>query len=116
MHVPLSKEEKTWGMICHLSAFAFFVFPFGHILGPLIVWLIKKDQYEFVNEQGKEALNFQISITIYAIIAGILVIVLIGIALLVVLVILDIVLVIMASIKANEGIGYRYPFSIRVIT
>jgi hypothetical protein len=115
MYEPLSNQERTWGMISHLSAFAFFIFPFGHIFGPLIVWLIKKDEFSFVNEQAKEALNFQISITIYSIISGILVIVLIGIVMLIVLVILDIVLVIMASIKANDGIGFRYPFSIRVI-
>ena len=92
MFDSMSHEEKTWGMICHLSAFAFFI-PFGHILGPLIVWLIKKEEFPFVNEQGKEALNFQISITIYSIFAGILVIVLVGIVLLLVLIILDIVVV-----------------------
>jgi len=66
-------QEKTWGLFCHLSAFGLFVFPpFGNILGPLIIWLIKKDESPYVDKQGKESLNFQISFTIYAFIAGIL--------------------------------------------
>jgi len=66
-------QEKTWGLFCHLAAFGFFVFPaFGNILGPLVIWLIKKDESPYVDQQGKESLNFQISFTIYAFIAGIL--------------------------------------------
>jgi uncharacterized Tic20 family protein len=49
-----------WAMFCHIAAFAFFIFPFGNILGPLVIWLIKKETYPFVDEQGKESLNFQI--------------------------------------------------------
>lgn len=115
MFNAINKEERNWGMMCHLSAFAFFIVPFGHILGPLVIWLLKKDEIPFVDDQGKEALNFQISITIYAIISGILVIVLVGIALLGMLVILDGILIVIAGIKANEGIPYRYPFSLRVL-
>lgn len=80
-----------------------------------MVWLIKKDQSWFVNEQGKEAMNFQISLTIYAIVAAILIFVLIGIPLLVVLGIVWLVLMIMAAIKANEGVSYRYPLTLRFI-
>jgi len=68
-----------WGMFCHLSTLCGYVMPFGNILGPLVVWLIKKDEYPLVDDQGKEALNFQISITIWTVIAAILCIIIIGI-------------------------------------
>ena len=85
---PLSQDERTWGMLCHLSAFAGYVFPFGGIVGPLVVWLIKKDEMPFVDDQGKEALNFQISVLIYAIVSFVLIFVLIGIILLCVILVL----------------------------
>ena len=79
------KDARTWGMICHLMALCGYVIPFGHILGPLIIWAIKKDEHEFVNDQGREAINFQLTMTIAVIIAMILIIIVIGIPLLVVL-------------------------------
>jgi uncharacterized Tic20 family protein len=112
----MSKDERMWGMFCHLAALAGYIgLPFGNILGPLIVWLIKKDQYKFVDEQGKESMNFQITITIAAFIAGILCFILVGIPLLILLIIANLVLVIMAGIKANEGVSYKYPYSIKFI-
>lgn len=111
-----SKDDRMWALVCHLAGFAGLTgIPFGNILGPLVVWLIKKDQSWFVNEQGKEAMNFQISLTIYAIVAAILIFVLIGIPLLFVLGIGWLVLMIMAAIKANEGVSYRYPLTLRFI-
>ena len=111
-----SKEEKMWGMFCHLAALAGYIgIPFGNIIGPLVVWLIKKEEFKFVADQGKESLNFQISVTIYAIIAGILSFILIGIPLLIIILVGNIVLVIMAGIKANDGKAYRYPATIRII-
>jgi uncharacterized Tic20 family protein len=110
-----SKDANTWGMLCHLIAFAGFVIPFGNIIGPLVIWLIKKDQYEFVDDQGKESLNFQISMTIYFIISAILTVILIGVLLLIALAIFDIVVLIIATIKANGGEKYRYPLTIRLI-
>jgi len=110
------KQEKTWGMLCHLSALGVFVFPLGNIIGPLIVWLVKKDESSFVDDQGKESLNFQISFTIYCIIAAILIIVVIGIILLIALGIVFLILVIMAAVKANEGEEFRYPLTIRLIS
>ncbi|MGD8777927.1 MAG: DUF4870 domain-containing protein [Ignavibacteria bacterium] len=115
MNLNLSKDERLWGMLCHLSALAFFFIPFGHIVGPLVIWLIKKEEMPFVMEQGRESLNFQITITIYSICAGILIVVLIGIPLLVAIFLFDFVMVIIASVKANEGISYSYPLNIRVI-
>ena len=110
-----AKEEKTWALFCHVSAFAMFIFPFGNILAPLIIWLIKKDEMPLVDDQGKESLNFQISITIYLLIAGILTLLIIGIPLLIAIGIFDIVMIIIAAIKANEGEKYRYPLTIRLV-
>ena len=107
-------DERTWAMLCHLSTFASFIgVPFGNILGPLIAWLIKKDEYPLVDDQGKEALNFQISVTIYSIVC---VIFIITIPLLFVLFIFDIVVTIIAALRANAGERYRYPMTIRFIS
>jgi len=111
----ISREERSWGMLCHLLGLAGYVIPFGNIVAPLIWWMMKKDLSSFVNDQGKEALNFQISLTIYIISAGILMIVLVGFLLLPVVLIAGLILTIIAAIKANDGIPYRYPFIIRVL-
>jgi uncharacterized Tic20 family protein len=114
--IEANKDARTWATVCHLSALSTFVgIPLGNILGPLVVWLLKRNDYPFVDDQGKEALNFQISMTIYGIIAGILVILLVGIALLALVAVADFILVIVASMKANDGENYRYPFTIRLI-
>lgn len=113
----LSQEEKQWAMFCHLAALAGFIgIPFGNIIGPLIVWLIKKEAYGFVNQQGKEALNFQISCFIYGLLLlptlcfpplfGLLIFA---------LVLVDLTFVILASIAASKGESYRYPITIRLI-
>jgi uncharacterized Tic20 family protein len=112
----IQSESRLWAMLAHLTALCGFIgIPFGHILGPLIVWLVKKDQFPLVDDQGKESLNFQISMTIYGIVAGILTLVFVGFVLLGALIIADIVLVILASIEANKGTAYRYPLTIRLI-
>ncbi len=98
-----------WNVLCHATALAGFFVPWaGHILGPLIVWLAKRND-------GKESLNFQISMLIYNVIAGVLCLVLIGFVILAILHILNLVLVIIASIQASEGKFYRYPITIRLI-
>ena len=102
-------------MLCHLGALAGFIIPLGNIIGPLVFWLIKKDQYDLVNNQGKESLNFQITVLIAAIICFVLCFVLIGFILLPALLIADIVFIIIAAMKANSGIRYRYPLCIRFI-
>ena len=113
----ISKDAKMWGMFCHLAALAGYLgIPFGNVLGPLIIWLIKKDDFKFVNDQGTESLNFQISITIYSVVAGLLVCLGgLGIFLLIPLWIFDLIMVIIASISANKGTAYRYPLCIRLI-
>jgi uncharacterized Tic20 family protein len=110
-----NKEENNWAMACQLASFAGYMIPLGNVIGPLIVWLIKRQEMPFVNEVGKEAVNFQISLSIYCIISIILCFVLIGFVLLIGLAILNLIVVVIASIKANEGIYYRYPLTIRFI-
>ncbi len=112
---PVNLDQNTWAMLCHLSALAGFVIPLGNILGPLVIWLIKKDEYPLVADQGKEALNFQISMTLYYIVAAILILILIGIVLLIGLGLFSLIMTIIAMVKANEGVAYRYPMCIRFI-
>ena len=114
---PMAREPdsdaRMWAMFTHLAGLAFLlpVVPgIGSIIGPLIIWLLKKDQYPFVDDQGKEALNFQITMFIYGAVAGLLVLVCIGIVLLPAVIIADIVLIVLAAMKANEGYAYRYPY------
>jgi uncharacterized protein len=111
-----SSEIRTWCVLCHASALLglFFHF-FGHLLGPLIVWLIKRDASPEIDANGKESLNFQISMLIYDIVAGILCIVLIGFPILIALWVLNTVFVIIASVKTSNGEFYRYPFTIRFL-
>ncbi|UCF64503.1 MAG: DUF4870 domain-containing protein [bacterium] len=111
----VSKDARTFGMLCHLLAFSGFVIPLGNIIGPLVVWLLKKDEFPFVDDQGKESLNFQISLLIYLLISAVLIVVVIGIFLLIALGIFMIVMVIIATIRANEGQKYRYPMTIRLL-
>lgn len=112
----MSADERLWGMLCHLLALSGFIgIPLGFVLGPLVAWLIKKDQYPFVNDQGKESINFQISMLIYGIISGVLIFVVIGIPLLIAVAVVDIIYVIVASIAANDGRAYRYPLTIRFL-
>ncbi len=109
-------QDKNWAIFCHLGGFAGYIIPFGNIIVPLVLWLIKRDESPFVNQHGKEALNFNISLTIYAIITGLLCFILIGFILIPVLVILQIVCTIKASMCASRGEYYHYPMTIRLIS
>lgn len=109
-------EERQWAMFLHLSSFIGYVIPFGSIVAPLVMWLTKKDQSVFVDEQGKEAVNFQISVMIYAVISIPLCFVMIGFVTLFLVGMLEIVFTVVAAVKANEGLHYRYPMTIRMIT
>ena len=110
-----TKDERTWAMLCHISTFCGLIIPFGNILAPLIIWLIKKEELPFVEDQGKEVLNFQISMIIYLLISGILCIILIGIPIVIGLVIFSFIITIIAAISANDGKSYRYPLNLRLI-
>ena len=103
-------------MAAHLSAFVGHFIPFGHIIGPLVVWVWKKDELPLVNDQGKEALNFQIAMTIYFAIAGVLCFAFVGLLMLPVLWLFDVIVVVLATVRSNEGLPYRYPFTIRLVS
>lgn len=111
-----TKDERTMGMLSHLSALCGVVIPFGNLLGPFLVYMLKKDESEFVRHQATEALNFQITATIALIVSAILMIVLIGFVLLAIVGLATLILTIVASVKANEGEWYEYPFAIRLIS
>jgi uncharacterized Tic20 family protein len=116
----ISKDERNWAIVAHLSSFlGYFAGGLGGLIGPLIVWLIKKDDAPFVAEQAKESLNFQISLLIYAV--GLVMSIFFLIGLLFVwfavpfLAVIGLVLPIVGAVRANEGKSYRYPFTIRFI-
>ena len=108
-------QERQWSLICHLSALSGYVIPFGNLIVPIIIWSMKKEEMPMVDEHGKEVINFQISMTIWMIIAGVLIFVLIGIPLLIVLAILQVVFVIIGAVKADSGQLYKYPMTIQFI-
>lgn len=111
----MNPEEKNIALLCHLSAFAMLVLPLGNVVGPLVVWLLKKDTSPVIDMEGKESLNFQITVTIAAAIAGILSFVLIGIPLLIAIGVGNIVLIVLAAVDVSNGKPYRYPFNLRLI-
>ena len=113
-----SRSERQWAMGCHLIALCGIVIPIpaANLIGPLVVWLIKREESAFIDDQGKESLNFQISLFIYAIVC--LIFSAIGISLLLLfplLALFGLVCVIIAAIKASEGVAFRYPACIRLI-
>jgi uncharacterized Tic20 family protein len=107
-------EERNWAMFCHLGGLGHFI-PFGNIILPLILWSMRKDESELVNREGKKALNFQISFTIYMIISGILVFVFVGVLFLVILGLLNLIFVILAVVKTLNSEEFEYPMTIKFI-
>ncbi|MDH3539523.1 MAG: DUF4870 domain-containing protein [Acidimicrobiia bacterium] len=113
----LSPTEKNWGMIGHLAALAgFTAIPFAHILGPMIVWLMKREESEFVRQNALEALNFNISITFWAVIAALTILVGIGVILLPLVLLAWLVLTVVGAMKAANGESYRYPATLRLVS
>ncbi|RDS81252.1 DUF4870 domain-containing protein [Dyella monticola] len=120
-------EERTWAMLAHLSALlgglltASFGRGWGCFVGPLVIWLVKKDTMPFVNDQAKEALNFNITVALASLVLLVLSIITFGIGLIIAIplwIIIGVawlVLTIIAALKANEGVRYRYPFALRLI-
>jgi uncharacterized Tic20 family protein len=112
----IPRDARKWAMACHITALVGLLGNgIGFLLGPLLVWMIKKEDHPFVDEQGKEAVNFQITMLLLSILAGLLIFLVIGLLLLPLVIVLDVVLTIIAAIKANEGEHYRYPFALRLI-
>jgi uncharacterized protein len=119
---PNESQARTWNMLCHLSALAGLVIPFGNLLGPLLIWQIKKHQFPSVEAHGKAALNFQLTVLIAAVVGGVLAFVLsfvcIGYLLFPVVVLIGLaglVFAIIAGVQANDGRDYRYPYSLTLI-
>lgn len=128
-----NNEIKTWSMLCHISALLSFLFSWGGIIGPLLVWQLKRKELPEIDPHGKESLNFQITLFLVYFILGIIVAGSfgygiffrspmsffgggIGLALLFPLLnIVSFILVIIATITANNGGFFKYPLSIRFI-
>lgn len=122
----VSQQERQWAMFAHLSALAgglltSAVGGWGMFLGPLVIWLMKKDEMPFVADQAKEALNFNITVAAILLILTVLgfATLMIGFILILPIMILiglaALVFIILAAVKANEGVAYRYPLTIRLI-
>jgi len=111
----LSESERNWAMLCHLSAFAGFFFPFGGIIGPLICWLSRKDESAWVDENGKASMNFQLSLLLYMVLTIPLLFILVGIPIIMFLGTLKIVCIIIASVKSSKGERFKYPLAIPFI-
>jgi hypothetical protein len=120
-------DERQWAMFAHLSALlgglitSGWAGSIGFFIGPLVIWQMKKDTMPFVNDQAKEALNFAITVSLACLALLILTLVTLGVGallafpLMAIIGIAALVLVIMAAIKANEGVAYRYPFALRLV-
>ena len=108
-------DQRNWAMFTHLSALLGLITGVGFILGPLVLWLIKKDQMPQVNEAGKEAVNFQLTMLIAFLVSWVLVFLLIGFLLIPLVVLFDVVMSIIAAAQTSNGTRYRYPLTIRFI-
>jgi hypothetical protein len=111
----LAKADRDAAMFCHLAAFAGLVFPFGDLIAPLIIWLMKKDTSPYVDLHGREVMNFHISMYIWAVVSLILCLVLVGFVMLLGLMVLGVVCPIVGAVRASEGREYRYPLTIRFL-
>lgn len=111
----ISAIDRKWAIALHLSPLAGSIVPLLGFIVPLGLWLFKKTDSRYLDSQGREVLNFTISLLIYAAISGILCIVLVGFVLLGALFVAAIILSVIAAVKTSDGINYRYPYIIRLI-
>src|SRR6056297_2201348 len=111
----VTDEEQTWGVLLHASAFCGLLVPFGNVLGPLLVWLIKRDESRFIDESGKNALNFQLTWTMLML--GALLSLLVGVGLLLVpaVGVAWLVIVVLATVRASEKEVYEYPLTLDLV-
>ncbi|MEI8644007.1 DUF4870 domain-containing protein [Pseudoalteromonas sp. Hal040] len=113
--IVADKEQRTWAMFCHLSALAGLLFPFGSVIGPLIVWLVKKEEMPLVAEHGRKSLNFQLTMMIAYIVCFMLMFVVVGVILLLLVALFSLIMVVVSAIKANDGKEVNYPMAIEFI-
>src|SRR5690625_4428125 len=111
----IPEDAKQMAMFCHLAGLLIFVIPLGNVIGTAILWQLKKDMHPFVDDQGKEAINFHLVMLIAGLICTALTVVLIGIPLLIVLVFFAIVYTIIVALQAIQGDKYRYILVTRLI-
>ncbi len=109
------KQESNWAMGSHLAALAGFIIPFGNIIGPLVIWLTKKEESAKIDTEAKKSLNFQISVTIYYLISFVLMFIVIGVPLMIALAIFSLVMIILNGVKASKGEETKYPLSLKLI-
>lgn len=112
----VDETQRNLAVGCHLLGFLGLVVPFGNILGPLVLWLLKREGNPFVDDQGREAVNFQITMTLAALVCAALMAVLIGFLLIIALGIYWLIVTILAAVAASNGERYRYPYTLRLIT
>lgn len=110
-----NESDRLWAMACHLSALFGYCVPLGNIIGPLVVWLAKREQSTFIDQQGKEALNFQITVSLAFCVAAILMFIVIGIFLMPIIALVNLILIIIAAISTYKGDNFRYPFCLRFV-
>ncbi len=108
-------DERNWSMFCHLAAFAGLIIPAGNIIGPLVIWMMKRDEYAGVNLHGKEAVNFNITAFIIILICSLTFWLVIPLLILGAYAIFWLIVTIIAAIKARDGEAYRYPMTIRFV-
>ncbi|MCH2087626.1 MAG: DUF4870 domain-containing protein [Pseudoalteromonas sp.] len=113
--IVADKDQRTWAMFCHLSALAGLLFPFGSVIGPLIVWLVKKEEMPLVAEHGRKSLNFQLTMMIAYIVCFMLMFVVVGVILLPLVALFSLIMVVVSAIKANDGKEVKYPMAIEFI-
>jgi uncharacterized Tic20 family protein len=111
-----SPQERNWAVAAHLAGFLKYLLPLAYLAAPLAIWLSQRDVSDYVDDHAREALNFQISITIYTAIGILLSWVLIGYVILAGLVILDTFAAVVAALRASRGEPYRYPLSLRLVS
>jgi len=121
----ITQNDKNYSAITHLSGFAGWIFPFGNIIAPVVLWTAKKNESSYIDAHGKSAVNFQLSLIVYSFLLALLILPIaiftLGLGLVAIVIgiipaiILKFILIISASIKANNGEQYHYPFTIEFI-
>src|SRR5437588_787820 len=115
MTETVDRDERTWAMLCHLSTLVGYCVPLGNVLAPLLIWHFKREGAPLVDDQGRESLNFQLSMTLYLVLACVLCLAFVGIPILCGFLLFDLIAVIVAAVEADTGQPYRYPLTIRFV-
>jgi uncharacterized Tic20 family protein len=111
----LTQEDRTWAMASHLLSLLNLLTVAGGLIAVLILWLARRERSPFIEESGRESLNFQITMLLAAAVGGVLTLILVGFVVLGVVMIASFILPILAGLAASEGRRYRYPFTLRLI-